>query len=270
MMTDDCCCFPLPSPPLPSTITGTKLTVDKISTYATLKINKYLAERAEEKEYEEARKQGIQPKPPGEIELEKRLPEYDASLDILGDYGQIFIQYGYVTLFVAACPIAPIMAYISNLIEIRSDGNKLLHLHRRVIPMGAQDVGTWLVILQLTAVIAVVTNSGLLCYTMELITFSNVGKTWLFIGLQYAILVAMMLFAYFVDDEPAYVTIQKQRQEYLNERLNMTEEEVNKEKEKSAKKKAHTVGAMHDDGSGKSSAKLDLALFQVRAWCRCV
>ena len=117
-----------------------------------------------------------------------------------------------------------------------------------------------------------VTNSGLLCYTMELITFSNVGKTWLFIGLQYAILVAMMAFAAFVDDEPPHVAIQKQRQTYLNERLNMTEEEVNKEKEKSAKKKAHTVGSLHDDGSGKSSAKLDLALFQVRAappvyWC---
>lgn len=227
-----------------------------------MKVNQYLAERAEEKEYEEARQKGIQPRPPGPIELEKRLPEYDASLDILGDYGQIFIQYGYVTLFVAACPIAPFMAYLSNLIEIRSDGNKLLHIHRRVIPMGAQDVGTWLVILQLTSVIAVVTNAGLLCYTMALLNFTNVGKTWLFIGLQYGILVCMMAFAYIVDDEPAYVTIQKQRQDYLTQRLSMTDDEMAKEKEKSSKKKGFDAP--------NSSGKLDLSLFQVRFVINCV
>lgn len=245
---------------------GTKLTVDKITTYVTLKVNQYLANRAEEKEYEEARKKGVRVRPPGPIELERRLPEYDASLDVLGDYAQIFIQYGYVTLFVAACPIAPFMAYVSNLIEIRADGHKLLHIYRRVIPMGAQDVGTWLVILQLTAVIAVITNAGLLCYTMQLITFTNVGKTWLFIGLQYAILVMMMVFSYLVNDEPPYVTIQKERQDYLEERLNMTEEEVAKEKEKAAKRKAHANHHHHDDhgDSGKADAnKLDLSLFQV-------
>lgn len=181
-------------------------------------------------------------KPPGPIELQKRLPEYDISLDILGDYGQIFIQYGYVTLFVAACPIAPLMAYISNVIELRSDGHKLFHLHRRVVPMGAQDIGTWLLILQMTAVIAVITNAAILCFTMGLLNFSDVGKTWLFIGFQYVVFLSMALFAYLVDDVPPYVQIQLDRQEYLAERLNMTDEEMVKEKEKTAKKQARNGG----------------------------
>jgi hypothetical protein len=165
------------------------------------------------------------------------MTEYNVSLDILGDYATIFIQYGYVTLFVAACPIAPFMAYLSNLIEIRSDGHKLLHIHRRVLPVGAQDVGTWMVILQMTSVIAVITNAGILCFTMKLIHFHEIGTIWLFIGFQYSIFLAMAIFAAVVDDVPEYVSIQLGRQEYLNERLSMTDEEIAHEKMKNEKKK---------------------------------
>lgn len=77
-----------------------------------------------------------------------------------------------------------------------------LLLFRRPIPVGAEDIGTWLSILQLTAVISVVTNSGILCFTMDLLTFTGVGKLWIFIGFQYAIFIAMAIFAYLVDDVP--------------------------------------------------------------------
>lgn len=105
-------------------------------------------------------------------------------------------------------------------------------LHRRPVPMGAQDIGTWLSILQLTAVISVLTNSGILCFTMDLITFSGTGKIWLFIGFQYFIFVAMAIFAYLVDDVPYEVTIQLQRQEYLAERAAMSEQDLEEEREK--------------------------------------
>jgi hypothetical protein len=35
-----------------------------------------------------------------------------------------------VTLFVAACPLAPLLAYVSNFIEVRSDGWKLLYMSK--------------------------------------------------------------------------------------------------------------------------------------------
>ncbi len=51
-------------------------------------------------------------------------------LDTLGNYSEIATQYGFVTLFVAACPLAPFIAYVSNCIEIRQDGYNMLYNSR--------------------------------------------------------------------------------------------------------------------------------------------
>lgn len=52
------------------------------------------------------------------------------ALGTLDDYAELAIQYGYTTLFVAAFPLAPLLAYISNIVEIRTDAGKLLYVHR--------------------------------------------------------------------------------------------------------------------------------------------
>lgn len=61
---------------------------------------------------------------------------------------ELAIQYGYVTLFVSAFPLAPLLSLLSNVVEIRTDGWKLLHAYRRALPLGAEDIGTWFAIFQ--------------------------------------------------------------------------------------------------------------------------
>jgi hypothetical protein len=135
------------------------------------------------------------------------------------------VQYGYVTLFVTACPLAPALAYVSNWIEMRSDAWKLLRMNRRCVPTGAEDIGTWMSILQLTSYAAVISNAALLCFTMQFLTFSSFGKAWIFIGFQYFVFSSMSIFAAVVDDIPEEVAMQLQRQSHINELLNMTAEE---------------------------------------------
>lgn len=200
-----------------------KISIEKVVSIVSIWINKKLVEKYETDQYVHAKKLGRTIREASSIELQKRLLEYNTSMGIILDYNKIFLQFGYVTLFVAACPIAPIAAYISNVIEIRLDGNKLLNYYKRVIPIGCQDIGTWLVILQVTACISVITNAAILCFTMGIIPFDGFNRVWLFIGFQYTIFFIMGVFAYLVDDIPYKVQLQLQRRDYLNDRLQSKE-----------------------------------------------
>ena len=51
------------------------------------------------------------------------------------------IQYGFTTVFVAALPLAPLLALFSNLAEIRLDAIKMVRLQRRLVPRKAKDIG---------------------------------------------------------------------------------------------------------------------------------
>ena len=68
------------------------------------------------------------------------------------------IQYGFVTLFVAAFPLAPLFALINNIFEIRIDANKLITTKQRPIGERAQDIGAWFSILKAITYLSVVTN----------------------------------------------------------------------------------------------------------------
>lgn len=68
------------------------------------------------------------------------------------------IQFGFVTLFVASFPLAPALALVNNLFEIRVDAWKILTQFRRIVPEKAQDIGAWQPILQGITILAVATN----------------------------------------------------------------------------------------------------------------
>lgn len=51
------------------------------------------------------------------------------------------IQYGFTTIFVAAFPLAPLLAFFSNLVETRLDAIKMLRLQRCLVPRKAKDIG---------------------------------------------------------------------------------------------------------------------------------
>ena len=68
------------------------------------------------------------------------------------------IQFGFVTLFVASFPLAPLLALVNNILEIRVDAWKLTTQYRRMVPEKAQDIGAWQPIMQGIAILAVVTN----------------------------------------------------------------------------------------------------------------
>ncbi|XP_028280912.1 anoctamin-6 [Parambassis ranga] len=85
------------------------------------------------------------------------------------EYLEMVIQFGFVTLFVASFPLAPALALVNNLFEIRVDAWKITTQFRRIMPEKAQDIGAWQPILQGIAILAVVTNAMIIAFTSDMI-----------------------------------------------------------------------------------------------------
>ena len=146
-------------------------------------------------------------------EEEMSKEEYGRIDGLLMDYSELSIRYGFISLFVCSCPIAPMIEYISNVVEIRVDARKLLYDFRRPIPQGNQDIGTWMDVFVALSFLSVISNSGIICFTMDV--FPTDMKLWLFITFQYVIFSGMYIFEMVIDDVPEEVSIQAARQEFL-------------------------------------------------------
>ncbi|XP_023348896.1 anoctamin-1 [Eurytemora carolleeae] len=79
------------------------------------------------------------------------------------------LQYGFVTLFVSAFPLAPLFALINNILEIRLDANKLLVQVRRPLAQKAQDIGAWIGILKTISYLSIICNALVIALTSSFI-----------------------------------------------------------------------------------------------------
>ncbi|XP_022672053.1 anoctamin-7-like isoform X3 [Varroa destructor] len=91
-------------------------------------------------------------------------------IGLFKDYLEVVLQFGFITIFVAAFPLAPLFAMINNWTEIRVDAQKLLCQTRRVVPERAQNIGIWLTILEFIACIAIISNAFLIAFTSDFLT----------------------------------------------------------------------------------------------------
>lgn len=92
-----------------------------------------------------------------------------AGLTLFYEYLEMIIQYGFVTLFVTAFPLAPILALLNNVIEIRLDASKFLKYRQRVVAAKAMNIGAWEDLLGLLSKLGVVTNGFIIALTSDTI-----------------------------------------------------------------------------------------------------
>lgn len=90
-------------------------------------------------------------------------------LGLFDEYLEMVIQYGFITIFVAAFPLAPLFALLNNIIEIRLDAFKFITQYRRPPPARAQDIGIWFSILSGISRLAILTNAIIIAYTADFI-----------------------------------------------------------------------------------------------------
>ncbi|KTF76089.1 hypothetical protein cypCar_00041825, partial [Cyprinus carpio] len=85
-----------------------------------------------------------------EEEYEKKLQRYETDhflepfVGLTPEYMEMIIQFGFVTLFVASFPLAPLFALLNNIIEIRLDAKKFVAELRRPDAARGKDIGLYL------------------------------------------------------------------------------------------------------------------------------
>lgn len=113
------------------------------------------------------------PSDPDEHVKKRQRYEVDYTLEpfagLTPEYMEMIIQFGFVTLFVASFPLAPLFALLNNIIEIRLDAKKFVTELRRPVAVRAKDIGIWYNILRGVGKLAVIINAFVISFTSDFI-----------------------------------------------------------------------------------------------------
>ncbi|PVV00466.1 hypothetical protein BB560_000488 [Smittium megazygosporum] len=73
------------------------------------------------------------------VTKEAQLPSYDT----FEDYAEMASQFGYVSFYSIVWPLAPLLAFVNNIVELRSDAAKICLAVRKPIPIRSASIGPW-------------------------------------------------------------------------------------------------------------------------------
>lgn len=143
------------------------------------------------------------------------------------DMDEMLVTYGYTTLFVVACPWAPIAVMFGSILECYLDFKKLTKAFKRPLPVRVRDNEPWDTAFDLMGVIALFTNMAVLVFSsQEFDALTVVQKILVFFALEHIVMLARILIKIILPVEPRDVTIMKMKQESMvKKHLDQVEEE---------------------------------------------
>ncbi len=88
---------------------------------------------------------------------------------LISSFSSAVIQFGFVTMFVASFPLAPLFALINNIFELRADAMNFAVNFRRPVSEEVKNIGVWFRILEILTKISVLVNSFVIAFTTEFV-----------------------------------------------------------------------------------------------------
>lgn len=85
------------------------------------------------------------------------------------EYLKMIIQYGFITIFVVAFPLAPLFALLNNVFETRLDAKKFLLYYKRAVPQRARNIGIWFNVMHVVGKIAVISSAFIIAFSSNFI-----------------------------------------------------------------------------------------------------
>ena len=154
------------------------------------------------------------------------------------DYIEMIIQFGYITLFASAYPLAPLVAMAANFIEMRLDAFKLTYVCMRPRSVPTGDIGHWRALTKIILTISAFTNCCIFCFSsMQMVQFLpqyfhideegkhelKNGSGWIVVFIVFGIERVLLILSKIIDmafpDIPNDVKIREQRKQFIDMRI---------------------------------------------------
>ncbi|XP_025027197.1 anoctamin-10 isoform X2 [Python bivittatus] len=149
-----------------------------------------------------------------QVNLEKGMDTYSGTFD---DYLELFLQFGYVSLFSCVYPLAAVFAVLNNITEMYSDALKMCTVFKRPFSEPAANIGVWQLAFQTMTVISVITNCILIGMSPQVNALFPDSKSELIIIVvlaEHLALVVKFFMSYVIADKPQDIEVKLARLEF--------------------------------------------------------
>lgn len=162
----------------------------------------------------------------GRTSMDKELPwaeqvkleaDMDTYLGTFDDYLELFLQFGYVSLFSCVFPLAAVLAVLNNVTEIYSDALKMCQVFKRPFSQPAANIGVWQLAFETMSVISVVTNCALLGMSPQvksLFQESDTNLILLVLAVEHILLAFKFILMFVIPDVPKDIRTQLAKLEF--------------------------------------------------------
>nr|XP_030686102.1 anoctamin-10 isoform X4 [Globicephala melas] len=133
------------------------------------------------------------------------------------DYLELFLQFGYVSLFSCVYPLAAAFAVLNNLTEVNSDALKMCRVFKRPFSEPSASIGVWQLAFETMSVISVVTNCALIGMSPQvnaLFPESKADLILIVVAVEHALLALKFILAFAIPDKPRHIQMKLARLEF--------------------------------------------------------
>ncbi|XP_021381563.2 anoctamin-10 isoform X2 [Lonchura striata] len=149
-----------------------------------------------------------------QVNMEKEMGTYLGTFD---DYLELFLQFGYVSLFSCVYPLAAVFAVLNNITEIYSDALKMCRVYKRPFAEPTANIGVWQLAFETMSVISVVTNCVLIGMSPEvdaLFPDSKIDLVLTVALVEHLLLAIKFIMAFVIPDKPRDIQMKLAKLEF--------------------------------------------------------
>ncbi|KAK5600641.1 Anoctamin-10 [Crenichthys baileyi] len=149
-----------------------------------------------------------------QVRLEADMCTYLGTFD---DYLELFLLFGYVSLFSCVYPLAAVLVVLNNITEVYSDAFKMCHVFKRPFADPAANIGVWQLAFETMSVIAVVTNCALIGMSPQVKAYFPDSETQLIlwtVTIEHGLLAFKFILTFLIPDVPKHIQIKLAQLEF--------------------------------------------------------